>query len=151
MRVLFTAALIAALGLSLSACSMVFKLPTRQGNVIEQKQLDQLKLGMTRQQVTYLMGTPIASSPFRNDRWDYLGYYKSPRGVENNRNVILYFEKDVLARMEGVAPIPVAEAQPATPSISAIFKQQKKEKNEDERSEQAPEGGVILTQPSNTP
>ncbi|MES2681940.1 MAG: outer membrane protein assembly factor BamE [Pseudomonadota bacterium] len=130
---------------------MVFKLPTRQGNVIEQKQLDQLKLGMTRQQVTYLMGTPIASSPFRTDRWDYLGYYKSPRGVENNRNVILYFEKDVLARMEGTAPIPVADAKPSTPSISAIFKQQKKEKNEDERSESAPEGGVILTQPSNTP
>lgn len=151
MRVLLNAAVAAALGLSLSACSLVFKLPTRQGNIMEQKQLDQLKVGMTRQQVTYLLGTPIASSPFRSDRWDYLGYYKSPRGVENNRIVTLYFENDLLARMEGTAPVATEDTQPKGLSSSAIYKQQKAEKNEDSRADAPKEADVILTQPSNTP
>lgn len=150
MRVLVIAALAAVLGLSLSACSLVFKLPTRQGNVIEQKQLDQLKLGMTREQVTYLMGTPVAASPFRTDRWDYLGYYKSPRGQLSTRTVTLYFDKELLARMEGIAA-PSNDAEQKGQSASAIYKQQKQEKNEDERAAEATESGVILTQPSNTP
>lgn len=150
MRVLFFAASIAASVLSLSACNLVFKLPTRQGNVIEQKQLDQLKVGMTREQVTYLMGTPVAASPFRSDRWDYVGYYKSPRDQVSTRTVTLFFEKDVLSRMEGIAQTG-ADSVPKTPDAAAIFKQQKKEKNEDERAGEQKEPDVILTQPSNTP
>lgn len=146
MRVL----LIAVLGLCLSACNLVFKLPTRQGNVIEQKQLDQLKVGMTRQQVTYLMGTPIAASPFRNDQWQYTGYYKSPRGKLSTRTVSLYFDQDTLARMEGIAAVNEAPAPGAT-DASAIYKQQKKEKNENQRVQQPGTPDVITTQPSNTP
>jgi len=144
--------LIAVLGLALGACSMVFKLPTRQGNVIEQKQLDQLKIGMTRQQVTYLMGTPIAASPFRTDRWDYVGYYKSPRGQLSSRTVTLIFDNEALARMEGVQ---LAEAEttgaPPTPDAKAIYKQQKKEKNEDERAQEPTESGVVITPAPPTP
>ena len=150
MRVLVIAALTAALGLSLSACNLVFKLPTRQGNVIEQKQLDQLKLGMTREQVTYLMGTPVAASPFRTDRWDYLGYYKSPRGQLSTRTVTLYFDKELLTKMEGIALPDSKDLDQKGPSASAIYKQQKREKNEDERAAESTESGVIL-QPSNTP
>ena len=79
--------LISLLVLGLSGCSIIYKLPTRQGNVIEQKQLDQLQVGMTREQVKFLMGTPIASDPFRGERWDYFGYYKSPRGQVSTRTV----------------------------------------------------------------
>ena len=147
MRVL----LIAALGLSLSACNLVFKLPTRQGNVIEQKQLDQLKIGMTPQQVTYLMGTPIAASPFRTDRWDYTGYYKSPRGKLSTRTITLHFENDVLVRMEGIAAGADDKSTPSTSKdASAIYKQQKKDRNETERAEQPADPGVILS-PSNNP
>jgi len=142
--------LIAFLGLSLTACNLVFKLPTRQGNVIEQKQLDQLKTGMTRQQVTYLMGTPIAASPFRTDRWDYIGYYKSPRGKLSNRTVTVYFENELVSRLEGITTDDAANSSPKTPDASAIFKQQKKEKNEDERSGE-PQEPSSPTQPSNTP
>ena len=138
--------------LALSACQVVYKLPTRQGNVIEQKQLDQLKTGMTRQQVTYLMGTPIAASPFRTDRWDYVGYYKSPRGQLSTRTVTLYFDKDTLTRMEGIAlPDAGSPAAPAQPDAKAIYQQQKKEKAEDERAKEPTESGVIISPPPPTP
>lgn len=141
--------LIAFLGLSLTACNLVFKLPTRQGNVIEQKQLDQLKPGMTREQVTYLMGTPIAASPFRSDRWDYIGYYKSPRGKISNRTVTVFFENEVVSRIDGAAAAATVSS-PKADDAAAIFKQQKKEQNEDERSGD-PQESSVPQQPSNTP
>ena len=85
--------------LSLSACELVYKLPTRQGNVIEQKDLDQLKIGMTRNQVRYVLGSPIAATSLRDDRWEYFGYYKPPRGKAVTRTVSLYFNGDTLERI----------------------------------------------------
>jgi outer membrane protein assembly factor BamE len=110
----------------LTACGIVYKLPTRQGNVIEQKQLDQLEVGMTREQVLYLMGTPLAASPFREDRWDYVGYYKSPRGKVSKRVVTLYFDPTgTLARMEGSEDVSGAA--------------------EDEREASERDSGVVIT------
>ncbi|HWU68157.1 MAG TPA: outer membrane protein assembly factor BamE [Stenotrophobium sp.] len=94
--------LILALVIGLGGCQLIYKLPTRQGNVLDQKQLDQLKLGMTRDQVKFLIGTPVAASPFTTDRWDYIGYYRSPRGQVSDRLVTLYFQDDKLSRMVGV-------------------------------------------------
>ena len=94
--------LLPVLAFGLAGCSIVYKLPTRQGNVIEQKQFDLLKVGQTREQVKFLLGTPIASSPFRSDRWDYFGYYKDPRGKVSSRTISLFFESEKLSRMEGV-------------------------------------------------
>lgn len=97
MRAVFAVLLL----LPLSGCEIVYKLPTRQGNVIEQKDLDKLAVGMTREQVRFLLGTPLANSSMREDRWDYFGYYKPPRGAPFSRTVSLYFEGDRLVRMEG--------------------------------------------------
>lgn len=102
MRLAIRSILVALLSLSLSGCFLVYKLPTRQGNVIDQKQFDLLKVGQTREQVKFLLGTPIATSPFRNDRWDYFGYYKDPRGKVSTRTISLFFAGDKLDRMEGV-------------------------------------------------
>ncbi len=125
--------LLAALCLciALPACGLVYKLPTRQGNVIEQKQLDQLKTGMTRDQVRFLMGTPLAASPFREDRWDYVGYYKTPRGQLFTRNVTLYFEGDKLARTEGAEAPKVADQ--TVPDAGGAIKEEKRLKEEAQR------------------
>ena len=125
MRPAIRSILVSLLALSLSGCFLVYKLPTRQGNVIDQKQFDLLKVGQTREQVKFLLGTPIATSPFRNDRWDYFGYYKDPRGKVSTRTISLFFAGDKLDRMEGVqiasnstATTPAAETSvtPETPA-----------------------------------
>jgi outer membrane protein assembly factor BamE len=132
-----------ALALLLGGCELVFKLPTRQGNVIEQKELDKLQTGMTREQVKFLLGTPIAASPFREDRWDYTGYYKNPRGKVFSRTVSLYFEGDVLARMDGLQP-PSGEGT-QTPDLKAIEEQEKKAQTEAERAEEKTDSGIVIT------
>jgi len=115
MRPAIRSILVSLLALSLSGCFLVYKLPTRQGNVIDQRQFDLLKVGQTREQVKFLLGTPIATSPFRNDRWDYYGYYKDPRGKVSTRTISLFFSGDKLDTMEGVQ-IASAGNKSATPA-----------------------------------
>ena len=119
---------------ALPACGLVYKLPTRQGNVIEQKQLDQLKTGQTRDQVRFLLGTPLAASPFNDDRWDYVGYYRTPRGQVFTRTVTLHFEGDRLARMEGTEPPGTVDR--TLPDTGSAIKEEKKLEEERLRGNQ---------------
>lgn len=142
------ALIIFVVAISFSACSLVYRLPTRQGNVLEQKQLDQLKVGQTRDQVKFLLGTPLAASTFRPDRWDYVGYYKSPRGDSSKRTISLFFAADgKLARMEGIQ-MANASAALNNPDIDSVLRDQKKAQLEDERAagQQEPEG--LIMQPT---
>ena len=55
-----------------SAC--VYQANVAQGNFIEDKYLDQVEVGMTRNQVRFLLGTPMIDDPFHENRWDYVYY-----------------------------------------------------------------------------
>src|ERR1700747_1211960 len=127
--------LLSLLVLGLCGCSIIYKLPTRQGNIIEQKQLDQLQVGMTRDQVKFLLGTPIATSPFRVERWDYFGYYKSPRGDISTRTVSLYFDDNKLARMDGAQIASAGSTKNVgTPDVDTLAKEVQKDENEKSRN-----------------
>lgn len=123
-----------ALAGATSGCSLIYKLPTRQGNVIEQKQLDQLKLGMTPDQVKFLLGTPIAASPYDPNRWDYFGYYKSPRGKIARRTVTLEFDKGRLSDMQGVQ-LASNDKLLDTPDVETLTKQENKDRTDKSRAE----------------
>ncbi len=141
--------ILAVLVLALSGCSIVYRLPTRQGNVIDQAQFDKLAIGQTRDQVHFLLGTPVASSPFKTDRWDYLGYYKDPRGKVTSRTISLYFDGDKLARMEGVE-IAGRQKPLDSPDIDRIVKEQQRDEADKSRSESEKEhnsSGVTIQQP----
>lgn len=99
----------AVLALSIAGCGIVYRLPIRQGNVIQQSQLQNLRVGMTPEQVRYVMGSPMATSPFDANRWDYLSYYKSPRGTVSSRTVSLFFDGGKLAKMVGVDDLAAAQ------------------------------------------
>jgi outer membrane protein assembly factor BamE len=85
-------------------CNIIYKQNIQQGNAIEQDKLDQLKIGMTMNQVAFLLGTPAIRDPFHQQRWDY--YYSiSIRGNEAfTRQVTLNFENAVLKRIKGSDP-----------------------------------------------
>jgi len=50
----------------------VYKIPIQQGNLITQEMVNELRPGMTKQQVRYLLGTPLLIDTFQEDRWAYL-------------------------------------------------------------------------------
>lgn len=79
----------------------VHKITVQQGNVITQEMVDQLKPGMTRSQVAFIMGEPIFRNSFDGDRWDYIYTVEIPGLYEDERRVSLYFDDDLLAYFTG--------------------------------------------------
>ena len=71
MRILLTSLIIACL----SACGFVgfpgvYKIDVEQGNIVTQEMADQLRPGMSRRQVRFILGTPLIEDSFNQDRWD---------------------------------------------------------------------------------
>lgn len=78
-----------------------YKIDIQQGNVITQEMINQLRPGMTRAQVQYVMGTPLLEDTFNRDRWDYI-YSLQPGGKEREqKTVTLLFENDQLNSIQG--------------------------------------------------
>lgn len=78
-----------------------FKMEVQQGNVVTSKMLLQLRPGMTRSQVRYIMGTPLIVDSFRDNRWDYFYELRKQGVVVEKRRVILDFDKDSLVSVRG--------------------------------------------------
>lgn len=102
-----------------------YTMDVRQGNYITPEMREKLKLGMSKQQVRYVMGTPLLTDPFHGDRWDYR-YSLAERGaVVEQQGMTLYFQNDNLARIDDAAmpplpPQPVAEPVSEMPAASAV-------------------------------
>jgi outer membrane protein assembly factor BamE len=79
----------------------VYKIDINQGNYLSQDMVDRLKVGMTRQQVKLLLGTPLVTSAFRDSRWDYVYEFARQGKVREHRQFTVYFAEDKLARWEG--------------------------------------------------
>jgi outer membrane protein assembly factor BamE len=78
-----------------------YKIDVIQGNFVSKEQVEQLKAGMTRDQVKATMGTPLMASLFHADRWDYVFTLKR-QGVEpQSYKYTVFFKNDQLERFEG--------------------------------------------------
>lgn len=88
--------------LALAGCSVpgVYKLDIQQGNVITQDMVDQLRPGMTAQQVRFIMGTPLISDTFNPQRWDYLYSLEPGRQQRRQERLTLLFDEQ--GRLSGL-------------------------------------------------
>ncbi|WP_296491025.1 outer membrane protein assembly factor BamE [Rhodoferax sp.] len=83
----------------------VYKIDIVQGNFVSREQAAALKEGMTRAQVRDILGTPLLTSVFHGDRWDYVFTFKR-QGVETqSRRVTVFFNGDLLSKVEA-DPLP---------------------------------------------
>lgn len=87
--------------LVLAGCNVVYRQPVFQGNLLEKKNVEQLKEGLNRQQVFALLGTPSVADPFHQQRWDYVSTQQRRRHPAEVKNLTLWFEGESLARWEG--------------------------------------------------
>lgn len=80
--------------LALAGCSFpgVYKIDIQQGNVVTQDMIDQLKPGMTRRQVRFIMGNPLILDTFHANRWDYLYSIQPGGGQRQQERVTLLFD-----------------------------------------------------------
>ncbi|WP_287030232.1 outer membrane protein assembly factor BamE [Pseudomonas sp. UBA6310] len=90
--------------LALAGCSFpgVYKIDIQQGNVVTQDMIDQLKPGMTRRQVRFIMGNPLLTDTFHTNRWDYL-YSIQPGGRQRlqERVSLTFDQNDLLVGLNG--------------------------------------------------
>jgi len=103
-------ALALALALLLGACALPgfmqpYRMDIQQGNFVTQEMVSQLKPGMSKEQVRYILGTPLLTDVFHAERWDYV-YYLDRRGeLRDQRRLAVHFQDGKLARLDGdVAP-----------------------------------------------
>lgn len=93
---LLPAVLLLATMLMSTAC--VYRANISQGNIVVEEDLDQVELGMTRNQVRFLLGTPMIDDPFHQGRWDYVYYLKVGRkDATFKRWISIFFEEDVVS------------------------------------------------------
>ena len=89
----------------LGACGpLVYRIPVQQGNMVTQESVAQLRQGMTRDQVRFLLGTPLVTDIFHRDRWDYVYTLQPARSntIKEERRLTVFFDKDGrLERLEG--------------------------------------------------
>ena len=77
------------------------KIDIQQGNVVTQNMLARLEVGMNKEKVQFIMGTPIIIDTFNNHRWDYVFTYDRRREFLSKRTITLYFEGDSLSVIKG--------------------------------------------------
>lgn len=84
-----------------------YRIDVPQGNYVDQGMLQQVKPGMTRDQVRFALGTPLLVDAFRPDRWDYVFRFQHPNGTADLRRATVFFAEGKVERVE-------ADAMPAT-------------------------------------
>jgi outer membrane protein assembly factor BamE len=83
------------------AAGCVYRINIQQGNFLDQTAVDQVKPGMTRSQIRYLLGTPMVADSFNKERWDYIYYLKKGRSRHvDSRRVTVYFDGDKVAKLD---------------------------------------------------
>ncbi len=78
-----------------------YRMVIQQGNFISQEMVSQLKPGMTKEQVRFILGTPLVTDIFHADRWDYVFFREQANGKREQRNLSVVFENSKLVRVLG--------------------------------------------------
>lgn len=79
----------------------VYTLEIQQGNIIDQAMIDQLRPGMNKRQVLYIMGSPMLNDVFHKNRWIYLNS-DQPSGEDRvQKQVSIFFENDQIVGIQG--------------------------------------------------
>lgn len=78
-----------------------YRIDVRQGNYVTPEMAAQLKPGQTKDQVRFILGTPLLTDVFHADRWDYVYYFKPGHGPAEQRRLAVHFADGKLSRVGG--------------------------------------------------
>jgi outer membrane protein assembly factor BamE len=101
-----TLILAASATLALSACiNFPYVAPVQQGNLIEADRLDLIRQGMSRNEITSAVGSPVLADIFHADRWDYIYTYQKHYQSHEQRRITVWFANDVAVKIERDLPV----------------------------------------------
>lgn len=110
--------------LLLSGCTnwefpWVYRIDVDQGNIITQEKVNQLKPGMSREQVRFVMGSPLLADTFNENRWDYVYTLRDGEGKNTEQRLTVIFVNDQLARLSGTLMPQASAPSTTTPATEA--------------------------------
>ena len=76
-----------------------YKVEVVQGNFVSKEQVEAIKPGMSRQQVRDILGTPLVTSVFHANRWDYVFTLKRQGVPAQERKLAVFFNGEALERV----------------------------------------------------
>jgi outer membrane protein assembly factor BamE len=87
------------------AAGCVYRVDVQQGNLLDESDIAAVKPGMTRNQVRFLLGTPVVADSFHPDRWDYVYFLRKGRAAATDRRwVIVSFDGDKVRAVQRDVP-----------------------------------------------
>ena len=119
-----------ACSLVLGACIKPYQPNVQQGNIINNSDLREIRYGMNKQEVLYILGTPMVIDPFNEQRWDYFYSNRNPRKKQTDQRLITaVFDGDKLVELKGDVDLTnVENLEPST--------------------EDKQHGGTVITEPT---
>jgi outer membrane protein assembly factor BamE len=97
-----------------------YKLDVPQGNLVAAEQLEKLEIGMTRNQVRFVLGTPLVTDPFHADRWDYFYCLRHDDKLTATKRITVIFTNDMLSAVSGDDVPPRLASSTAAPTESSV-------------------------------
>jgi len=114
----------------LSACIKPFRPDIQQGNIINNSDLREIRAGMSKQEVLFILGTPMVIDPFNEQRWDYFYSKRNQRKSETDQRLITaIFDGNTLVQLSG--DVDLTNVQLLEPS-----------------TEDKQHGGTVITKPT---
>ena len=109
--------ILAAAGVLLLA-GCVYRVDVQQGNLLDETDVQAVQPGMSRNQVRFLLGTPVVDDPFHQERWDYMYYLRPGKSKEaRQRWLIVWFDGDAVKQIQ--RDVPVGEGSKGPPEAPA--------------------------------
>ena len=88
-------------GLIMGGCVYSYRVEIQQGNVISAEQIEKLTPGTSRNEVRFILGTPLIEDPFHANRWDYFYSLDPAKGEQVTQyRLSIWFENDLVTRTE---------------------------------------------------
>ncbi len=87
------------MGISVSACS-IYEIDVQQGNLLDIKAIEKLKIGMNERQVQFLLGSPIIKDPFHPNRWDYVHTFRPGKGEMTQYTITVLFKNNKVTKID---------------------------------------------------
>lgn len=89
----------------LSGCSnWIYRIDVPQGNFLDDRDVKKLRIGMTKEQVIFVLGNPVVEDSFDHDTWYYLYEMKRgmrKRGEDFQKSLVILFEDNKIAQVDG--------------------------------------------------
>jgi outer membrane protein assembly factor BamE len=88
-------------GCSARSFPLLYRQPIFQGNRVTVERFEQVRLGMSREQVEFILGSPSYVDPFHPERWDYYFILDTGKKEIHRHQMVFFFEEDALVKIEG--------------------------------------------------